>query len=150
MKTDVAIVGAGPAGLCLARALDRMGLDIHLFDGSQSEQLADPVEDGREIALTHTSRAVLERLGIWQRLDPSMLSELRDVAVFDGESSRPMRISHADGGRERLGTLVSRVSGISIPWWAYGPTAWSPGAWPRSVTRRWACIRLPRTGSTSD
>lgn len=107
MKTDIAIVGAGPAGLCLARALDDLGLTIRVFEGSSREQLADPPEDGREIALTHASQAVLERLDIWQRLDPETLSELRDAAVFDGESSRPMRITHADGGRESLGTLVA-------------------------------------------
>lgn len=107
MKIDVAIVGAGPAGLCLARALEGLGLEIRLFDGNPREQLANPIEDGREIALTHASQAVLERLGIWQRLEPESLSALRDAAVFDGESARPMRITHADGGHERLGTLVA-------------------------------------------
>ncbi len=107
MKIDVAIVGAGPAGLCLARALDGMGLAIRLFDASPGESLTEPPEDGREIALTHASRAILERLGIWQRLDPDVLSDLRDAAVYDGESARPMRISHSDGGSERLGTLVA-------------------------------------------
>jgi ubiquinone biosynthesis UbiH/UbiF/VisC/COQ6 family hydroxylase len=106
MKTDVAIVGAGPAGLCLARALDGMGLAVRLFDASPGEQLSQPAEDGREIALTHASQAILERLGVWQRIDADALSELRDAAVFDGESARPMRITHTDGGRERLGTLV--------------------------------------------
>lgn len=107
MRTDVAIVGAGPAGLCLARAFDGLGVDIRLFDASPQESLAHPAEDGREIALTHASQAVLERLGIWQRLDPESLSDLRDAAVFDGESARPMRITHVDGGHERLGTLVA-------------------------------------------
>ncbi|WP_376692796.1 5-demethoxyubiquinol-8 5-hydroxylase UbiM [Wenzhouxiangella sp. EGI_FJ10409] len=107
MRIDVAIVGAGPAGLCLARALDGMGLSIRLFEGSPKESLVEPAEDGREIALTHASQAVLERLGIWQRLDEAELSDLRDAVVYDGESARPMRISHADGDSECLGTLVS-------------------------------------------
>lgn len=107
MTIDVAIVGAGPAGLCLARALDGLGLKIRLFDGAAEGDLAEPAEDGREIALTHPSQALLERIGIWQRLDATTLSELRDAAVFDGESPRPMRISHADGGSDRLGTLVA-------------------------------------------
>lgn len=107
MKCDVAIVGAGPAGLCLARGLEGLDLDIRLFDASPKESLADPAEDGREIALTHASQSALERLGIWKWLDPETLSELRDAAVFDGESRRPMKITHADGGHERLGTLVS-------------------------------------------
>lgn len=107
MHKKVAIVGAGPAGLCLARSLDGLGLDIRLYEGSAREKLAEPAEDGREIALTHASRSLLERLGVWQRLDPAGLSDLRDAVVYDGESARPMRISHADGGSGRLGTLVA-------------------------------------------
>lgn len=106
LKTDVAIVGGGPAGLCLARALDGLGLHIRLFEAAGRDTLADPPEDGREIALTHVSRRLLESLGVWSRLPDSDISELRDAVVFDGESERPMRISHADGGSECLGWLV--------------------------------------------
>lgn len=106
MKTDIAIVGGGPAGLCLARALDGLGLNIRLFERSDRDTLAQPDEDGREIALTHTSRRLLETLGLWSRLPPEDISELRDAAVFDGESEQPMRISHEDGDSDCLGWLV--------------------------------------------
>lgn len=104
---DVAIVGGGPAGLCLARALDALGLAVAVFESAPRSALQAPEPDGREIALTHASRAYLERLGIWQRLPEAHISELKDAAVFDGEDIEPMRITHEDGGRSCLGFLVA-------------------------------------------
>jgi ubiquinone biosynthesis UbiH/UbiF/VisC/COQ6 family hydroxylase len=107
MNVDIAIIGAGPAGLCLARALGGMNLNIAVVDPAEETALADPAPDGREIALTHASRATLERLDVWSRIDGDEISDLRDAWVFDGESTEPMRITHEDGKAEQLGWLVS-------------------------------------------
>jgi ubiquinone biosynthesis UbiH/UbiF/VisC/COQ6 family hydroxylase len=107
MHADIAIVGGGPAGLCLARGLEALGLEVVLIERSSADELAAAPEDGREIALTHASRHLLERFGIWAHLDGEQISDLRDARVFDGESRRPMQIRHSDGGREQLGWLVS-------------------------------------------
>ncbi len=104
---DVAVVGGGPVGLTLARALDRLGLQVTVFESSSKGDAKDPKPDGREIALTHASRAILESLGIWERLPATAISPLVDAAVFDGEATEPMKITHTDGGRECLGFLVS-------------------------------------------
>lgn len=106
-SVDIAIVGGGPAGLCLAKALKGLGYRLALFETSSEQQLAEPAADGREIALTHASRALLEYLDIWPRLPAEAISELKDAAVFDGESDEPMRISHEDGDCDCLGWLVS-------------------------------------------
>ena len=106
MTTDVAIIGAGPAGLCMARALSRMGLAITLVERQPRSALTAPELDGREIALTHRSRAQLQRLGIWQRIASGDVSPLRDMQVFNGRSPRPMHVSHRDSGRDELGYLV--------------------------------------------
>ncbi len=107
MNVDIAIVGAGPAGLCLARALGGTGLEIAVIDPADDATLSEPAADGREIALTHASRATLERLTLWSRIDQSEISDLRDAWIFDGESSEPMRITHTDGRAEQLGWLVA-------------------------------------------
>ena len=107
MNVDIAIVGAGPAGLCLARALGGTGLEVAVIDPADDPALATPVPDGREIALTHASRASLDRLSLWSRIDPGDISDLRDAWVFDGESSDPMQITHEDGQAEQLGWLVA-------------------------------------------
>ena len=103
---DVAVVGAGPAGLCFARALASSGLAVAVIDPASAEALARPSFDGREIALTHASKQRLEALDIWLRLPADEISALRDAWVFDGDSRRPMRISHRDGGAGQLGFLV--------------------------------------------
>ena len=91
MIHDVAIIGAGPAGLCLARALSGQGLSIVLLERQAETALADPAFDGREIALTHASQALLEQLGLWQRLPAEEVAVLRDAA----ERSRQMEVERA-------------------------------------------------------
>ncbi len=106
MNVDVAIVGGGPAGLCFARSLADSGLSVAVLEKQPTEQLADPAFDGREIALTHASRAILDRLGLWQCFDAEEVSELRDARVIDGGAAAGLRVSAADGGRPQLGWLV--------------------------------------------
>jgi 2-polyprenyl-6-methoxyphenol hydroxylase-like FAD-dependent oxidoreductase len=55
MNHDIIIVGAGPAGLALARSLRDAGFDILLIERQPYESLAAPAFDGREIALTWRS-----------------------------------------------------------------------------------------------
>jgi ubiquinone biosynthesis UbiH/UbiF/VisC/COQ6 family hydroxylase len=118
MNVDIAIIGAGPAGLCLARALGDMHLDIAVIDPAGDDALANPAPDGREIALTHASRATLERLSLWSRIDAGEISDLRDAWVFDGEATEPMRITHEDGDAEQLGWLVSNYLIRKAAWQA--------------------------------
>ncbi|MCK4713636.1 MAG: FAD-dependent oxidoreductase, partial [Marinosulfonomonas sp.] len=53
-KFDIVIIGAGPAGLSLARSLSGSGLQIAIVEMQSKAVLANPPEDGRDIALTHT------------------------------------------------------------------------------------------------
>lgn len=105
-KTDIAIVGAGPAGLCLAAALARAGLEITLLERLPRAALEQPGFDGREIALAHRSVALMKRLGLWSRVPPEEISPLRDARVFNGTSRRSIHLDHGHGGRGCLGYLV--------------------------------------------
>ncbi|MFV3308541.1 5-demethoxyubiquinol-8 5-hydroxylase UbiM [Pseudomonas sp. NY15181] len=107
MHVDIAIVGAGPAGLCLARSLSGHGLSVQLIERQPLASLAEPAEDGREIALTHASRAELQRLGMWSRIDPQEISPLRDAQVLNGPSLFALRIEAGQAGAEQLGYFVS-------------------------------------------
>lgn len=107
MSPDIVIVGAGPAGLCLARALSGHGLSIMLLERQAEQALAAPAFDGREIALTHGSQALLERLGLWSQLPAEDVAVLRDAQVFNGPSLFALKIRAEQAGAERLGHLVA-------------------------------------------
>ncbi|MFP5466289.1 MAG: 5-demethoxyubiquinol-8 5-hydroxylase UbiM [Gammaproteobacteria bacterium] len=109
MDADIIITGAGPAGLCLARALRGTGLSVVLVESQPRQALADPAFDGREIALTHHSRMLMQQLGLWDRIDGADIAPLRDALVMNGAPGRGqarMRIGHEHGGRSQLGFLV--------------------------------------------
>jgi len=104
--TDIAIIGAGPVGLCFARALAGSGLSVTLLEKQPRSALQTPAFDGREIALTHASHAHLQALGIWSRIDPDEISPLRDARVLNGRSLFALTITARDGKATQLGWLV--------------------------------------------
>ena len=64
---DVLIAGGGPAGGTLALALRGSGLRIAVLETRVREK---PGEDPRPLALSHGSRLILDRLGLWRALQP--------------------------------------------------------------------------------
>jgi len=101
---DIAVIGAGPAGLSFARALAGSGLRVTLVERSPEAALADPAFDGREIALTHRSQALLRQLDAWDRIPTAETSPLRQARVQDGAS--PFVLDFAPGAGTALGQLV--------------------------------------------
>lgn len=96
---DIIIVGAGPAGLCLAKSLAGSGLRIAIVEQQAESAVANPAFDGREIALTHHSVKLLKDLDVFSRLPSEDVSPLRDASVFNGPSLYAMTIEHSDAGR---------------------------------------------------
>ncbi|HBK47570.1 MAG TPA: FAD-dependent hydroxylase [Xanthomonadaceae bacterium] len=105
-RVDVAVVGAGPAGLSFARSLAGSGLSVTLIEQQPRERIAEPAFDGREIALTHASRQVMERLGQWAHLPEGEISPLRDARVMNGSSPFALTFAADRRGGEALGWLV--------------------------------------------
>lgn len=105
-RFDIVVVGAGPAGLCFARSLAGSGLRIALVERQPRAALADPAEDGREIALTHRSQRLMQALGLWARLADDDVSELRDALVLDGDDEDGLRFRRGSGETGPLGWLV--------------------------------------------
>ncbi len=107
MTHDVAIVGAGPVGLCLARALALQGLRVALVERQPRAALADPAFDGREIALTHASMRLLGELGVWACIPAAQVFPLRTARVMDRDLPQELRVTPGCDGGDRLGSLVA-------------------------------------------
>jgi ubiquinone biosynthesis UbiH/UbiF/VisC/COQ6 family hydroxylase len=103
---DVLIVGAGPAGLALAAALAKAGIASDVLEQAPLASLIAPPEDGRDIALTHRSRHILEALGLWQLLPADEIAPLRQAHVMDGTSPWVLPFRPEREGHEALGWLV--------------------------------------------
>jgi ubiquinone biosynthesis UbiH/UbiF/VisC/COQ6 family hydroxylase len=105
-KFDIVIVGAGPAGLALARSLAGSGLQIGIVEAQSESVLADPPGDGRDIALTHTSEKIMADLGMWAHIPDDQLGTIRDAKVVNGKSPFALHFDSRDGGAEYLGRIV--------------------------------------------
>lgn len=105
--TDVLIVGAGPAGLALSASLADAGFQVHVLEQAPRPAIEHPAEDGRDIAMTHRSRRILEGLGIWQRLPADAIAPLRQARVVDGDArASSLHFTSVGTGLEALGWLV--------------------------------------------
>lgn len=62
---DLIIIGGGPVGMALALALRNSGVSMLLLE---ARGVPEKTEDSRPLALSHGSRLILQRLGVWQAL----------------------------------------------------------------------------------
>ncbi len=105
-SSPVLIVGAGPAGLALAVALAQADIGSTVLEQAPAASLENPPEDGRDIALTHRARRVLEAQGIWQRLPADQIAPLRRAEVRSGASPFVLPFDARGDGHDALGWLV--------------------------------------------
>ena len=111
LQNDILVVGAGPAGLSFAAELAGSGLKVTLVERSPLEVLQNPPYDGREIALTHFTREIMQRLGIWELIPENEIYPLRDAKVLNGQSDYQLHFPQPTEARgepaDCLGYLIS-------------------------------------------
>ncbi len=106
MQFDVVVVGGGPIGLALAASLAGVGLGIAVVDRQPEAALADPAFDGRETALTHLSKRILQGIGAWAHLPAADISPLREAHVLNGASPYALRYDVGGEPEAELGNLA--------------------------------------------
>jgi len=106
MDYDIVVIGGGPAGLSFACSMTSLDLNILLVEKSTLESISKPKPDGREIALTHHSRKILIKLGVWTLIDKAEVSLLKEAKVFDGDSVPLLNFDAKKSAIEALGYLV--------------------------------------------
>jgi len=67
---DIVIVGGGPVGSALALTLRDAGLSVTVIEARNAVQSGG---DSRPLALSYGSRLILERLGVWGTLAPTVI-----------------------------------------------------------------------------
>ena len=112
MKTDVLVIGGGPNGLAAALSLGgaclRTPLNVVIIDARDPRAFAAKGHDTRGTAITRTTQAMLDALGIWPELAPHA-QEMRKVSVTDGEGSfaqRPSLLSFVTDAESRAAASI--------------------------------------------
>lgn len=150
--SDVLIVGAGPAGLSLAISLAQAGFTATVVEQQSDNALAQPAPDGREIALTHPSRATLQRLGTWAHLTDHEVGQIAEAQVHDGPLGRhsALQLNAASGaqggasGAAAPGPLGFIVPNHALRRTAHTVAAHTPGVRLLTGTQVTRVATLPR------
>ena len=103
---DVVIIGAGPVGATLALAVAGQGLDLVALDARASGDIA---RGDRSLALSHGSRLILERVGVWNALASveRAVTPITSIDISQAGGFGMTRLDAADHGIEALGYVVS-------------------------------------------
>jgi len=106
MNYDIIIIGSGPVGLSLAKALSSLDLTICIVDQQTKTLLSSPLDDGREVAITHLSKKILSELGSWNLIDEESISLIKEAKVLNGLSPYSLHFSHQETDQVTLGHLI--------------------------------------------
>ena len=106
MAHDVAVVGAGPVGSTLALALAAGDVDVTVLD---ARPVGQPSRTDRSLALSHGSRLVLERLGVWDPLSvaPGAVTPIVRIDISQAGGFGQTQLAAEEHGIPALGYVVS-------------------------------------------
>ncbi|HWJ88624.1 MAG TPA: 4-hydroxybenzoate 3-monooxygenase [Pelagibacterium sp.] len=85
MRTQVAIIGAGPAGLALGRLLERSGIDAIILERRSADYVLGRIRAG---VLEQSSADLLRRIGVGERLEREGIVHTGCELSFDGDMLR--------------------------------------------------------------
>ncbi len=100
-SVDIVIAGGGPAGAAFALALRDSEYSVCVVEQRWAPPTDD--EDTRNLALTHGSRLILERLGVWEAL---AATPIETVLVSQQRGFGRAEFTAAEAGVPALGYVV--------------------------------------------
>ena len=106
MLHDVVIVGAGPVGATLALALSAGEVEVVALDARRARTIA---RGDRSLALSHGSRLIYERLGIWGDI-AAVPGAVTPIAAIDISQRGGFGAARLDAEEQRLPALGYVVS----------------------------------------
>ena len=116
---DVAIVGSGLVGTCLALQLAPMPLSIALIDrqpaGADSTVLQEVITrptlscqdfSPRVSALSLATRQLMQQLGVWDELPAARVCDYSGMEVWDADGTGSIRFNAEELAQDALGSIV--------------------------------------------
>jgi 2-octaprenyl-6-methoxyphenol hydroxylase len=98
---DALIVGAGPVGAVCALALQQQGIAARVIEAQPEDARAD----SRTLALSHGSQLILERLGVWSRLQG--VTPITRIHISQRGALGVTRLSASEANVPALGYVLS-------------------------------------------
>lgn len=90
-RFQIAVVGGGIVGKACALLLAQQGMQVALVAprpvAETAARTGDDNWDSRIYAFSASSQALLERLRVWEALDPARVQPVRDMRIFGDESA---------------------------------------------------------------
>jgi 2-octaprenyl-6-methoxyphenol hydroxylase len=99
--SDALIVGAGPVGAVCALALQQQGIAARVIEAQPEDARAD----SRTLALSHGSQLILERLGVWSRLQG--VTPITRIHISQRGALGVTRLSASEANVPALGYVLS-------------------------------------------
>ena len=97
---EIVVVGAGPVGAVCALALAQQGVAARVLEAQPEDARAD----SRTLALSHGSRLILERLGVWGRL--AEVTPITRIHISQRGAPGVTRLAAADLDLPALGYVL--------------------------------------------
>jgi 2-octaprenyl-6-methoxyphenol hydroxylase len=105
---DIAVVGGGMVGLCLALGLAGAGVRVAVIERATLSDMADAGFDGRGSAIAAGSQRILAGLGLWDSLSGDA-GPILEIRVADGDSPLFLHYDHKEIGDDPLGWIVENA-----------------------------------------
>ena len=103
---EIAIAGGGLVGMTLAVALGRTRIPVALIEARVAQGRGDSGYDSRPIALSQSSRRILDALGVWDSL-AAIVTPITRIHVSDRGHFGFARLNAEDCNVDALGYVVA-------------------------------------------
>lgn len=105
LKTDVVVIGGALTGMTIACALAARHLPVTVIEKRPAADIASAKSDGRTSAISHGSKEILAKYGLWDMLAPEA-GPIFDIRVSDADSSLFVHYDHELVSDEPMGYIV--------------------------------------------
>jgi 2-polyprenylphenol 6-hydroxylase len=137
IDADIAVVGAGTVGLAAAIACAKLGKKVLLIASKKPNTKMKKAWDERVYALTASTGAWLEELGVWAAVDTNRVNDISAMQLWNLEAE-PLKLQDSDANLPKLGVIIENqnlIQALSLQISALGVT----------VITDVACVALDNT-----